>query len=187
MYNMLMGYPLFSRKCLYAKTQFASGGDTVRSDYSYRNLERGVTDALGLTYELADGHEISLYGSFNYSRFQVTNHYSTFGELPRHKIMRSPSLSWGVAAEYKGDLGIGEQSTARLWASFSQRRVRDYDAYYDQLEVDSAERKSFDYYLEPAPTLSFTFGGGHTLKGGLYFDYGFDQLNVGGLSLPDLG
>lgn len=93
-------------------------------------------------------------------------------------------LPCGLAAEYTGDLGVGEGSQATLWASYTYAPQNGYDTYYDASSSDKPMQHSRSHMLELAPSLRLTFGGGHTIAGGLNVDYGFDCFRADGPNLP---
>lgn len=184
MYHYLRYSPYFKYTTLYRYEHF-NADDTIHSAYKQLRQEMAAGYNTGFSYDVAKGHNVSLYASADFNPLRLTMEDSIFGKSNTKWSSRSRTFGGGVAVEYEGDLPVGEASFCKLWASYSTARTHGFDIYYTVYQPDSVLDRYTNRYVEVAPSLSFKFGGGHNLQGGVYFDYVYDLAEKEGIAIPN--
>lgn len=185
MHHQIFLTPYFKYTTL-RRTEQIVGKDITQSDYRHVVQSWGPTYNTALSYEVAEGHTISLYGSIDYGKDRNDMRDSTVGKQPSAWNNDLQNLSGGIAVEYIAQLPVGEKSKFKLWSSYTNGRNWGRTEYHELTNPLDVAQKEKNYYIEVAPSLSFTFGGGHTLRGGVYIDYSVDDYSKQGAELSSL-
>lgn len=184
MQHELFYSPYFKYTTLYRYEQIV-GADTTCSDFRQVRRDVGPSYNLTLSYDIADGHTVSLYSMLDYVGTRLSMEDSVIQREMRRWGNRSRTLAYGAGMEYIGALPVGKQSQFKLWTSCSNNREKGHALYYDALAIDSAAQRSGNLYVEVAPSLSFTLGGGHRLQGGVNFDFSNNGEYTAGTTLSN--
>lgn len=180
MHHKIGGNPHFKYRTMHRNEQVL-GRDTSQSDYLQEQRSwRFPSYDMALSYEIDEGHGVSLYTTVYNSKAGNSMSDSMAGRPASRWADDLHSYSGGVALEYVVPIPAGEESSFELWTSYTYGGSKGSNRYNEEADPLQVTQNEVTHFVEVAPTFSFLLAGEHSLRGGLYFDFSLSDFRKQG-------